>query len=479
MTDLESGAVALTIAEGEKTQDPQLDAGTNLEESGAEAPTVVESNDPTVNPTGANELLRSSDTFSSKETDTTGKLTRAKIEALGNKVRISDTDQEANLDLFCYLGLSPSDEGDIVNCRGVVFNGEDIVLHAYPHQTELRASDVEGVKEALGDDLSNFRFFDSHEGALIRVFSHGGKWYTSTHRKLDAFRSKWACRESFGTIFKRALSVHLKQDVEGVLDRFYETLDTAKQYYFIVSNTDDNRIVCLAPPTPEIFHVGTTCNGVFTLDEDVGVPKSGSRTFASVEELCGCVEDLDARYLQGVIGFNTEKGVNYKIQSTDYVDLAEARGNEPSIRFRYLQVRMKEDMRRKLSYLYPKHVDVIDRLENSIYEISKSIYRSYVQRYIKKRFVSVPKEEFAVIRSCHSWHEENRQSNRITLNKVIEVMNEQSATSLNQMVRRYDQDLLKQNEKTETNDIQERTNTQRTLLPRDARPPSPMRLDTE
>ena len=66
MTDLESGAVALTIAEGEKTQDPQLDGGTNLEESGAEAPTVVESNGPTVNPTGANELLRSSDTFSSK-----------------------------------------------------------------------------------------------------------------------------------------------------------------------------------------------------------------------------------------------------------------------------------------------------------------------------------------------------------------------------------------------------------------------------
>ena len=139
-------------------------------------------------------------------------------------------------------------------------------------------------------------------------------------------------------------------------------------------------------------------------------------------------------------------------------------------------------MRRKLSFLYPKHMDVIDRLENSIYEIAKSIYRSYVQRYIKKRFVSVPKEEFAVIRACHSWHEENRQTNRITLNKVIEVMNEQSATALNQMVRRYDQDLLKQNEKAETTDIQEKTNTQRTLLPRDTRdgrPPSPMRLDVE
>ena len=475
MTDLESGAVALTIDEGDNTQDLQINAGTNIKESGVEAPTAQESDDST----GTNELLRSSDMHISNEADTNGKLTRTKIEALGNKVRISDSDTEAGLDLFCYLGLSPSDEGDIVNCRGVVLHGEDIVLHAYPHQTELRASDIDSVREALGEDLTNYRFFDSHEGALIRVFNHSGKWYTSTHRKLDAFRSKWACRESFGTIFKKALSVLMNQELEGVLDRFYETLDTTKQYYFIVSNTDDNRIVCLAPTTPEIFHVGTMSDGVFSLDEDVGVPKSASRTFSSISDLCGCVEDLDARYLQGVIGFNTEKGVNYKIQSSDYVDLADARGNEPSIRFRYLQVRMNEDMRRKLSYLYPKHGEVIDRLENSIYEIAKSIYRSYVQRYIKKRFVSVPKEEFAVIRSCHSWHEENRQSNRITLNKVIEVMNEQSATALNQMVRRYDQDLLKQNEKSETTNIQEKTNTQRTLLPRDARPPSPMRLDIE
>ena len=134
-------------------------------------------------------------------------------------------------------------------------------------------------------------------------------------------------------------------------------------------------------------------------------------------------------------------------------------------------------MRRKLHYLYPKQVEVIDRLENSLYEIARSIYRSYVQRYIKKRFVSVPKEEFAVVRACHSWHEESRQTNRITLNKVIEVMNEQSATALNQMVRRYDQDILKQNEKTETTNLQEKTNTQRTLLPRDNQPPSPMKLD--
>ena len=479
MNDLESGAAALTIAEGENTQDLQNNAGTNSNESEAEASTDMDANDSTVNQSGTTELLRSSDVFSAKEKHTSGTLTRANIEALGNKVRISDTDQEANLDLYCYLGLSPSDEGDIVNCRGVVFNGEDIVLHAYPHQTELRASDVASVREAIGDDLGNFRFFDAHEGALIRVFHHSGKWYTSTHRKLDAFRSKWACRESFGTIFKKALSVLLNQDVEGVLDRFYEGLDTCKQYYFIVSNTDDNRIVCLAPSTPDIFHVGTTSDGVFTLDDDVGVPKSASRTFSDVEDLCAGVENIDARYLQGVIGFNMEKGVNYKIQSTDYNNLAEARGNEPSIRFRYLQVRMQEDMRRKLSYLYPKHVDVIDKLENSIYEIAKTIYRSYVQRYIKKRFVSVPKEEFSVIRSCHSWHEEDRQTNRITLNKVIEVMNEQSATSLNQMVRRYDQDLLKQNEKSDTDDIQEKTNTQRTLLPRDARPPSPMRLDND
>ena len=146
MTDIESGAAALSIAEGDATQTPQSDVGQHSEESGATAPNIVEETlshpeDPngSTQDNEAKDLLRTSDASKSEDQNDSTGLTRAKVEALGNKVRISDSDPEANLELFCYLGLSLSDAGDIVNCRGVVFSGNEIVLHAYPHQTELCA----------------------------------------------------------------------------------------------------------------------------------------------------------------------------------------------------------------------------------------------------------------------------------------------------------------------------------------------------
>ena len=77
-------------------------------------------------------------------------------------------------------------------------------MQAFPYTIEYSHTDRKNIQN-LEKDLPNCLFFDSHEGALIRVFHFGDRWYTSTHRKLNAFRSKWASRESFGTLFKKAL----------------------------------------------------------------------------------------------------------------------------------------------------------------------------------------------------------------------------------------------------------------------------------
>ena len=77
-----------------------------------------------------------------------------------------------------------------------------------------------------------------------------------------------------------------------------------------------------------------------------------------------------------------------------------------------------------------------EEYENIIYAIAQMIYTCYVDRYIKKQWVTVEIEEFNVIRKCHSIYEADRQ-NRITLKKVIDVLNEQSPTNINKMIRRF------------------------------------------
>ena len=49
----------------------------------------------------------------------------------------------------------------------------------------------------------------------------------------------------------------------------------------------------------------------------------------------------------------------------------------------------------------------------------------------------MPVEEYNVMRKCHTYHEQDRKQNRISIKKVIEVLNCQSPSILNKMIRKY------------------------------------------
>ena len=398
---------------------------------------------------------------------------RASVEALGTKVRVTDTDTTTGLELFCYTKCGPDDEPLLRQCRGIVFKDEEIVMRAFPYTIEYAHTDREAITNSL-HSIEECSIYDAHEGALIRVFNYDNRWYVSTHRKLNAFRSKWASKDSFGTTFKRALEGEarvnakfgdsLPSEGESLLDRFYSILDPKKQYMFLVRHTEENRIVCSAPAEPVVYHVGTFVDGELVMTEDVGIPYPRKHTFANPDEMIEYVDQVDIRDLQGVIAF-VPGNVQYKILHREYQELFRARGNEPSVKFRYLQVRMNPRMVDMLYHLYPNMGPVFDEYENTLYGIAKTIYRSYVQRHIKGKWSTLPNEEYRVDKACHSWHEEDRKNNRVTTDKVIEVLNTQSATNLNKMIRRFHADKEKQHETQTNNQTRARSNTMTSLSP--------------
>ena len=388
---------------------------------------------------------------SKKNTDMTetnnyeeSEFTRETITNLGSRVRL--TDSADGLELYCYVRCDSNDNINLQNCRGVVFHGDEIIMKAFPYTIEHSHNDFEEIDQNIGSLFDKCSFYDAHEGSLIRLFYFNNKWFISTHRKLNAFKSKWAAKESFGTCFKKALEAEVQNNKElsamlpnndnSLLERFQETLDKEKQYMFLVRHTSENRIVCAAPETPKLYHVGTFVNGELVMTEDCKIPYPKKHDFNDINELLSYVDNIDISQLQGVICF-TPNNKQIKINHRDYNDLFRARGNEPSIKFRYLQVRMNRKTTDMLFHLYPDMASTFDEIENNIYDVAKSIYNAYVQRFIKKRFVTVPTEEFAIVRECHSWHEKDRVINRITLDKVIEIFNKQAPTAINRMLRRH------------------------------------------
>ena len=377
-------------------------------------------------------------------------FSRENIEKLSKLIKLVDSDTETGLDLFCYTNCSEKDADIIKQSRGVGFKGSDLVIKGFSYTYEHNQDYLDQLFENIS--FNDCHFYDSHEGAVIRLFHFSGKWYISTHRKLDAFRSKWASKKSFGDFFKDALQQQVTvnetlreriglSEGDDVLEKFKtNVLDTDKQYMFLLLNDTENRLVSTRDgASGGIYHVGTFINGQLSMDEDVCIPYPEKHDFKTIDDIYTYVNNVDHKFKQGVIVF-APNNVQYKIYNNYYQKLLSVRGNEPSIKFRYLQVRMDSENNKTLRELYPEKCDAFDEYENRIYQIAKEIYKAYVDRFIKKLYVITPAEEFNIIKELHSWHLENRVENRISLDRVIQVLNTQTPTNINKMIRRVIQE---------------------------------------
>ncbi len=375
-------------------------------------------------------------------------LTRAFIESLDPRVKKVDSD--GTVDLFSYTQCNDEDPQHIKACRGLVFQGDKLILKAFSYTREYTADDYALLKEKY-PDTSSFIAFDSHEGSLIRIFYASDKWFVSTHRRLDAFKSRWSSSDSFGQHFSQSLEHEFSTNdafkerlltsnaspESSILDKFVSTLDKQKQYTFLLQNNKENRIVSQAPEYPRVFHVGTfNLDHELDLNVDVGLPYPDRVSFPSINDMLDYVEtEIYHTHLQGIIVFTPNE--SFKVINRYYKYRFNLRGNESSIKNRYLQIRMEREKEYEFQKLYPEHQEEFDLYENAIYDIGHHIFNSYVDRFIHKKHVVLPQEEYEVMKQCHAWHTSNRSQNQITLNKVMEVMNSQTPPSLNRMIRRY------------------------------------------
>jgi hypothetical protein len=394
--------------------------------------------------------IRNTSESENNKQNTQDKITLETIKSLSNKVRLVDSDETNNLELYCYLNISDVDDPILEKCRGVVFNGDNLIVEAYPHTEEIIDSNVALIKQKMADNFDKYSIFESHEGCLIRMFWFNDRWNISTHRKLNAFRSKWASKESFGTIFKRSIENLYNYDENfrnavgdselPLFERYQNVLDKNNQYMFLLKNTFDNRIVCCAPEKPVVYHAGTMKDGKLDINDDCHIPHAKKLHFKDVDNMLEYIDqEMDVTRYQGVICFSNDENLKHlKIIKEEYDDFFKARGNESSIKFRYLQVRStNRNYTDKLYMLYPHMVSCFEETEKIICQIGTEIYNSYVNRFIRKKFVTLPTEDYAVMRECHKWHELDRSTNRVDEQKVMEVLNQQPPTAINKMIRRW------------------------------------------
>jgi len=361
-------------------------------------------------------------------------------------IRLMDRDSNFDLDLFCYTNCNNESEEIIKQSRGVVFNKDTLIMKAFSYTDEYSGDQIDQIESLFhGFNFTKYKFFDSYEGSLLRLFFYKGKWFLTTHKKLDAFKSKWSSRESFGVHFVEAIETEIKNNEdlrqvlppgEDVLDRFFATLDTNNQYMFLILTRHENRIVCDAFQQPKVLHVGTFVDGCLDLNYNIHVSRPESKRFLNIDELVHYIESCDHKKTQGVICFG-ENNRQVKIVNSKYRQKFLIRGNEQSIKYRYLQLRSDRDQVDVLKEMYPEYIKDFERYENTLIEVAKSIHVSYQSRYINREPTFVYKPKFLVMKACHEWHCFDRKNNRVSLKQIINELNKQSPTSLNLMIKNH------------------------------------------
>ena len=349
--------------------------------------------------------------------------------------RILLIDSDDQLDLYSYTKCTNEDDEEIKKQRGLIKNKNgEILYYSLPYTNEYTV-------DTLYNDiqLNDYDIYRSIEGTLIRVFNHNDKWYITTNRKLDAFTSYWSSQESFGKIFVNALFTIYPNNINMILETFLNNLQKEKIYFFLLKSTNENRIVCNVTP-PYVYYIGhykKDEQNILNYQEDelVEFPRIEKiNDITSTEELYDYVENKTNPFeYQGLIMFHKTQNTQLKILNKEYLSYWKLRNNNPNLYVRYLELRQSEDLE-KFIQLYPKFVVISDRIENHIIEITKKIYDAYIDRFIKKKYISLPKYEYLILRKAHEWHVQNRTQNKIYRNKILNIINSENPLNLYQIL---------------------------------------------
>ena len=343
---------------------------------------------------------------------------------MDTNIILTDEDLEGKLKNYCYKDCDNNTNIEIQRCRGLVYKNDKPFLKSFGYTPVFTKDNVPLELR----NISSFRFFESYEGTLLRLFYNdiNDKWYLSSHRKLDAHNSFWGGRETFGERFNK----FIKKEEYSKLNKDYN-------YMFIITPTQSNRIVCVENLN-KVLHVGTyDKNFNLSYDYDIGIPRPAEFIFQTFSELQACVENTNYKLLQGILMCDPVNQVNYKIMNDTYKYYYDIRDNSPSVKFRYLQLRGDSIKRNVLLEMYPNFCEEFQKYEGLLLKSCRFILSNYIKRFVKKEYVNISPEEYKIMKECHTWHLRNKKQNIVTINQVIKIMNKQTPVHLNRIIKIY------------------------------------------
>lgn len=350
-------------------------------------------------------------------------------------IRVLDQIPEDDLILVHYYAPIQGVE----HIRGLVIDtgapgGPRVVCSGFPYTEDITTDDPEEIRAVLQEAgyNSNATVTAAYEGTILRMFQGRvtGKWYLSTHRKIEGRRSRWS-GPTFGQMFDEAWG---DEEVTG---------KSGYMYVFLVSHPE-NRLVCQIPePCLRLVSVfAPSGKDMVELPFDEWVSPNSRvqiQTPLAIDSSDALLEqyvDLDHMACTGLLVTIPGEVVKcYKLIPPEYTRLRGLRGNEPNLRMRYLEFKIDEidgpGKIQELRELFPEKASLFNEVEKDYGCLVEYLRGLYEYRYKQGNYLRLPREEYYILETTRR----NYDPDLTLLENMWETLLTSNARQLNAMIK--------------------------------------------
>jgi len=279
------------------------------------------------------------------------------------------------------------------SCNGVIFEKESnkIVCISYDKFLKLNTD----LNEHFKGDFENLVLENSVEGTLIRVFYYEGKFRVATKKCIDAYKSQWGTKKSFGELFNEAV-----QSTEFKNFQFKNN----NVYFFNLLHPENSVVFPRGKVRLDLLEVFRIEDNKVYLEHSEFKANYRHTGISSYNELIEYMNSQTVENMghQGLVVYNKNASyIKQRIQFPLYTKSREVFGNEPSLFLKFLGMRdNKEKMVEYIKY-FPSSKNIFLEYENELIKFVENIHRLYLGVKVFKKTITIQKNFRKLIYDIH------------------------------------------------------------------------------
>lgn len=342
--------------------------------------------------------------------------------------------------------------------RGVIYrttkdNKVKLICKTFPYTEEFFTTDEEKIKERV--QHGEWKYYPSYEGTIIRVVYDAdfNVQLVSTHKKIDAFQSRWGSEESFGQLFKRSIEEYYKNNknnddelIENIWQQFLSSLPKTHHHTFLLCSNLDTKTV--ANRDNEVFYVGSfdvktnEYKGVLSDVADkclifckaIAEIDWFEQPADKIKAILDYVEKINPLTQQGVLAVRQDKFEMFKIMNDVYRSLAQLRNNNPNLTMRYLELyKSSSHLLNDFIYFFDNKYHEFQTTGEMYDDTIKYIYNVASARYENGHYVKTTPFFHNFIKTFES----RAKTEGLTYEYVFQKMGEQTTETLYNLIHAY------------------------------------------